>query len=90
MKLSIGKTATGENFFLRNDIVVEIYEALNEGNNLLLSAPRRVGKTSIIQFIKDNPTDEYYCVYVDTEDVSDGQSFFRVLLKAIFDIEKLL
>lgn len=87
MKLSIGKTATGENFFLRNDIVVEIYEALNEGNNLLLSAPRRVGKTSIIQFIKDNPTDEYYCVYVDTEDVSDGQSFFRVLLKAIFDIE---
>lgn len=87
MKLSIGKTATGENFFLRNDIVAEIYEALNEGSNLLLSAPRRVGKTSIIQFIKDNPIDEYYCVYVDTEDVSDSQAFFKVLLKAIFDIE---
>lgn len=87
MKLSIGKTATGENFFLRNDIVAEIYEALNEGSNLLLSAPRRVGKTSIIQFIKDNPINEYYCVYVDTEDVSDSQAFFKVLLKAIFDIE---
>jgi uncharacterized protein len=87
MKLSIGKTATGEDFFLRNDIVAEIYEALNEGNHLLLSAPRRVGKTSIIHYIKDNPTDEYYCVYVDTEDVTDSKTFFKVLLKAIFDIE---
>jgi uncharacterized protein len=87
MKLSIGKTATGENFYLRNDIVTEIYEALEEGQNLLLSAPRRVGKTSIIQYIKDNPTNEYYCVYVDTEDVSDSQMFFKVLLKAIFDVE---
>jgi uncharacterized protein len=87
MKLSIGKTATGEDFFLRNDIVEEIYEALNEANSLLLSAPRRVGKTSIIQYIKDNPTEAYYCVYVDTEDVTDSQTFFKVLLKAIFDIE---
>lgn len=87
MKLSIGKTATGDNFFLRNDIIDEIYEALEEGQNLLLSAPRRVGKTSIIHYIKDNPTDDYYCVYVDTEDVSDSQTFFKVLLKAIFDIE---
>jgi hypothetical protein len=87
MKLSIGKTATGDNFFLRDDIVDEIYEALEEGQNLLLSAPRRVGKTSIIHYIKDNPADEYYCVYVDTEDVSDSQTFFKVLLKAIFDIE---
>jgi uncharacterized protein len=87
MKLSIGKTATGDNFFLRNDIIDEIYEALEEGQNLLLSAPRRVGKTSIIHYIKDNPNDDYYCVYVDTEDVSDSQTFFKVLLKAIFDIE---
>ncbi len=89
MKLSIGKTATGDDFFLRNDIVAEIYEALDEGNSILLSAPRRVGKTSIIHYIKDNPstTEEYYCVYVDTEDVSDSQTFFKVLLKAIFDVE---
>jgi len=87
MKLSIGKTATGEDFFLRNNIVAEIYEALNEGSHLLLSAPRRVGQTSIIHYIKDNPTEEYYCVYVDTEDVTDSQTFFKVLLKAIFDIE---
>jgi hypothetical protein len=87
MKLSIGKTATGDNFFQRNKVIAEIYEALEEGQNLLLSAPRRVGKTSIIQYIKDNPSEEYYCVYVDTEDVSDSQTFFRVLLKAIFDIE---
>ncbi len=87
MKLSIGKTATGDNFFQRDKVIAEIYEALEEGQNLLLSAPRRVGKTSIIHYIKDNPSEDYYCVYVDTEDVSDSQAFFRVLLKAIFDIE---
>lgn len=87
MKLSIGKTATGDDFFLRNDTIEEIYEALNEANSLLLTAPRRVGKTSILQYIKDNPSDDYYCVYVDTEDVTDSQTFFKVLLKAIFDIE---
>lgn len=87
MKLSIGKTATGDNFFQRDKVIAEIYEALEEGQNLLLSAPRRVGKTSIIHYIKDNPSEDYYCVYVDTEDVSDSQTFFRVLLKAIFDIE---
>lgn len=87
MKLSIGKTATGNNFFQRDKVIAEIYEALEEGQNLLLSAPRRVGKTSIIHYIKDSPSEDYYCVYVDTEDVSDSQTFFRVLLKAIFDIE---
>ncbi|WP_028526731.1 ATP-binding protein [Runella limosa] len=87
MKLSIGKTATGDNFFQRDKVIAEIYEALEEGQNLLLSAPRRVGKTSIIHYIKDNPSEDYYCVYVDTEDVSDSQTFFKVLLKAIFDIE---
>jgi uncharacterized protein len=87
MKLSIGKIASGQDFLLRSDVVAEIHEALDEGGNLLLSAPRRVGKTSIIQFIKENPTNDFYCVYVDTEEVSDSQAFFKALLKAIFDIE---
>ena len=87
MKLSIGKVATGADFYPRDRIVLELYEALQEGNHVLLSAPRRVGKTSLIYFMKDNPTDEYYCVYINTEDVTDRQDFFKALLKAICDVE---
>jgi uncharacterized protein len=87
MKLSIGRIAIGDNFFERENVINDLYEALNEGGNLLLSAPRRVGKTSVIQYIQDNPRLGYYPVYVDTEDINDSNNFFKTLLMAILDVD---
>lgn len=85
IKSIIGSPARGEKYFQRNQITHRIYEELDEGGNILISAPRRVGKTSIILNIKDNPKDGYYVVYVDTEYIDSSNTFFKKLLDEILD-----
>jgi AAA+ ATPase superfamily predicted ATPase len=43
----VGQPVEGEDFFDRSREVASIWESLEEGNQVLLLAPRRVGKTSL-------------------------------------------
>lgn len=47
IKNKIGVPVTGEDFFGRRNELVRAQRYLDEGQSLLLSAPRRVGKTSL-------------------------------------------
>ena len=67
MKNIVGKPVSGENFFPRNAIIERIYRKLEGGDNLFMSAPRRVGKTSIMYWLKDNPRKNYAFIYLNTE-----------------------
>src|SRR5687768_17960591 len=87
MKNIVGIPAIGENFFHRHKEIDKISSRLRAGNNLQIAAPRRVGKTSILHYLKDNHVDGHIYVYVDTERVDNEQDFFKKLLKAIVKIE---
>jgi uncharacterized protein len=89
MKGIIGNPARNEKFFDRKDILDEIYEAIEDGNNLLISAPRRVGKTSILFYLADHPTDKFYIVYTITESINDSNQFFQKLFESILDSDTL-
>lgn len=84
----IGKPATGEKYYPRKE-KGEILESLLEGNDIRISAPRRIGKTSILMQFLENPVDGLYFTYVDTEWIESGNSFFEELLLKITDSDAL-
>lgn len=77
MKNVVGQVVTGEKFFNRKEDIRKLWEKIKSGSSILLSAPRRTGKTSILYNIKDNPGDGYSILYLDTESVDSCNEFFR-------------
>ena len=48
-KTIFGNVATGKYYYPRTDIVEEIWNELEKGSFVLLAAPRRVAKTSVLR-----------------------------------------
>jgi len=88
----IGNVATGSNFYLRNDIVEDVWSQLKKGNSVLLAAPRRVGKTSVMQYIAKQPTENYKLIFQDIEGINSANEFFEriytLLLTCLNKMEK--
>lgn len=80
MKNIVGQVPRGENFFPRDAIINKIYRRLESGQNLVMAAPRRVGKTSIMLAMQDNPREGFQFVYVITESVQDIEAYYHKLL----------
>ncbi len=77
MKNIVGQVATGEKFFNRKNDIRKLWGKIRSGSNVLISAPRRTGKTSILYYLKDNPEEGYSILYLDTESVDSCNEFFR-------------
>jgi hypothetical protein len=72
IKNKYGPWVSGEDFFNRKKEIKRLTALINEGNNILLVAPRRVGKTSLIhetfRRLDKNETD--YHIFVDVQHCS--------------------
>ena len=77
MKNVVGQVVTGEKFFNRKKNIRKLWDKIKNGSSILLSAPRRTGKTSILYYIKNNPEKGYSVLYLDTESVDSCNEFFR-------------
>jgi Predicted ATPase (AAA+ superfamily) len=89
MKNSLGNPARGDGFFQRDKIIKRIYRVLDTGASIYLSAPRRVGKTSILKKLEESPADRYFFVYIITESVYDNNEFFKVLFEELLKSEAI-
>ncbi|MBL7935582.1 MAG: hypothetical protein JNM51_07220, partial [Bacteroidia bacterium] len=90
MKNIIGQPARGEDFYKRTREVERISESLSNGNNLQITAPRRVGKTSILWYLLDNDVEKRNYVYVDTESVNNDEEFYKKLLSEVLKNEDII
>jgi predicted AAA+ superfamily ATPase len=68
------KTITGdaarEEKYLRRDHINEYFwREVEKGNHILFVAPRRVGKTSVMVDLAENPPEGYACIYQNIEGV---------------------
>ncbi len=95
-KPSLGNPARGNAFFPRKREIEKIFDLLEINANIYLSAPRRVGKTSILKYLEDTDNEGgYFFIYVITESVYSVNDFFKVLYndliqsKAIRNLAKL-
>jgi hypothetical protein len=86
-KTIIGQAARGDDFLTRPDITNEIWQKLESGSNLLFVAPRRVGKSSILFNLLDNPKEKNIVIYYTSESVNSENEFYQKLFNHI--IEKL-
>lgn len=81
---SFGTIVRGDNFFNRAAESKYIIDTLVGGNNLILYAPRRFGKTSLIfNVIEKLEKDGYICIYFDFMPVYSPESFVRLYSKTI-------
>jgi hypothetical protein len=85
MKTIIGQAARGEDFLPRPNITNEIWSKLDNGSNLLLVAPRRVGKSSILFDLEDNPLAGYIVIYYTSESVNNINEFYKKLFNHIIE-----
>jgi len=88
--ISTGQPADGENkFFPRNKIVNQIWRKLTRGEDLLLTAPRRVGKSSILHYIKKNPKEGYIVKYLPVMGVHDSNTFFKYIYNTLLENDEI-
>lgn len=67
LKRATGNWVVGDQFWDR-DIELSLFiERLNEGAHLLLTAPRRIGKTSLLKEAARRLQGNFVCLYVDLE-----------------------
>jgi hypothetical protein len=82
-KIIIGNTATGAYYYDRPDIVANIWEQITIGNHVLLAAPRRVGKSSIMKYMIDNSIDNHKCIYKNIQGLGSADQFFQSIYELI-------
>ncbi len=87
MKIRTGNPVRGENFFVRKHLIDKVWEQIESENHLLLVAPRRVGKTSLMFYLIDNPKKNYYFLFLDTESVNSENEFYKKLLSKLLTSE---
>ncbi|MBR0296349.1 MAG: ATPase [Paludibacteraceae bacterium] len=77
-----------EYFCDREEETKRVVRYLTNGNNIVLSAPRRVGKSKLIEhcFVQPEIKDNYYTIFVDIMQTGNLQEFTYELGKAIFDV----
>lgn len=85
----VGAVVRGGDFFGRDEFIEQLWEKL-ETTNVLLAAPRRFGKTSVMCCLLDHPKPDYKVVHIDLEPVAEPVDFVVLLLDKIRQDEKLL
>jgi len=76
-----GPWVSGDDFFDREGEVRLLAEMIDQGNNTLIVAPRRVGKTSLVQetFRRMEERNDYYLLYADVQHCSTPEDVIVVI-----------
>lgn len=81
----IGQAARGDTYLPRPQITKRILDKLFRGGNVLLVAPRRVGKSSVLFNLLDNPPMKTRMIYYQSESVNNIDEYYKKLFKEVVD-----
>ena len=87
MRNKVGNPARGEDFFIRKTLIDKAWDYIESGKHILIVAPRRVGKTSLMFHLLDNPKDNYPFLYLITESINNENEFFRRIVNKALKID---
>ena len=84
---SMGRLAVGPAFFNRQELIARAWDLLKT-SNLLLLAPRRVGKSSLLNRMhEEGPSRGYNTLYLSIPDAEDELDFIKRLVRGFRDAE---
>jgi len=78
----VGSVARDDDFYFREEFIEDLWEAL-EKHNVLLLAPRRTGKTSVMYRLLDRPKDSWLVIHLNVEDLKTPGNFLISPIDAI-------
>lgn len=79
----IGPPVEGDDFFGREKEIQKANKLLDSSHSLLLSAPRRIGKSSLAKrLIEEKKNQEWKCVYIDLEETTTEEGFLNLVIEA--------
>lgn len=80
----IGSPVEGENFFGREKELVHTWKHIAKGNSLLLSAPRRVGKSSFAKKLLDTAKKQgWNTLEINLEEIKSEEGFVKKFIEQL-------
>lgn len=76
-KTIIGNTASGDYYFPRPFIETSIWEEIEKGNHVLIAAPRRVGKSSVMLALTENCPGNTRCLFQNIQGIKSEAEYYR-------------
>ena len=77
----VGPPVTGDDFYGRIEELTRAHNYLDSTHSLVLSAPRRIGKSSFAKrLIDDKKKQGWKCVYIDLEGIRTRDEFLEILI----------
>lgn len=87
-----GDAVSGESYLRRPKVNDLFWHFVEKGSDVLFTAPRRVGKTSIMKDIEANTPKDYWCIYKDVEGATNKDQFylriFEMLIERLSSLKK--
>jgi len=81
----IGNIAKRDDFWDRENEIETIWKTL-EKNNVLLKAPRRFGKTSIMNYLYESPESNFKVFFQDTESIREPEEFISGIVSMLLTV----
>lgn len=78
-KIVLGPVATGDFYYQRQAIVDEVWFEIDKGSFVLMAAPRRVGKTSIMKHLENFPKENYKVVFKNVQSLKSENDFYKTI-----------
>jgi hypothetical protein len=79
----VGTAAEGSKYFNRTSIEKELWREIKKGNHILFSAPRRVGKSSVMKYLAAKCPEDYLCVYENISSDDSANKFYKRLFHMV-------
>ena len=79
LKPALGNYAASERFWDREREVADLVEYLMEGHSVLVTGPRRVGKTSVVRRVLETIEGDARTIFLDVEQYADPTEMFAGL-----------
>lgn len=90
LRSSVGQPAEGDKkYFPRDKIVKKIFRKLNNGENLLISAPRRIGKSTILKHMVKHHDTKQIIKYMIVQSVNTQEEFFKKLFNELLNEKEI-
>ncbi|MCY3795318.1 MAG: hypothetical protein OXG51_13225 [Gammaproteobacteria bacterium] len=68
----------------RSAFLAELWQSLST-SHVVLTAPRRTGKTSVMDYLRQHPQNGYSVASINVQDLTHPADFFQALLDALHD-----
>lgn len=82
-----GQVATGKNYFPRPKEEAKVWRYLERGAHLILLAPRRFGKTSLLRSLEKTPKEGYVFLYCMVQSCETEHDFYKRILEQLYDTD---